>query len=171
MQNSKQSNKVQAKKERGLKMQNQITKQEKKISKATQQNLIEMLTYLYRESSFTIDRMAHELDKSRRTVFRFIETINSLYPAVVSSLNFCDGQVRLSFAKKISEKELDDAFAKNNNLPIIYIFLKSLIRPIYVQEIQDALNINRKAAAKIIENIADCSPYGDFADYEFDWEV
>lgn len=151
-------------------MNNKNCKHQKKttkLGKAMQQNLIEMISYLYREPGrFTIDDMAHELNLSRRTVFRFITTVNDFAP-IISSYIDKSNMARLKLNDSLSEKMFDYYFVNKQGAPILYVFLKALTKPVSVSEIQAELYMSEKQAIRVIENIAECSPYGDFTDYNF----
>jgi len=145
-----------------------MKRRNEKLGKANQMNLIEMISALYCES-FTINDMAKRLNKSRRTVYRFISLINSFTPIIFTYVDV-EKRVHLKLNKKFSEKSVEHAFVNRHQAPLVYVFLKSLVKPVYIAEIQKALKVTQRAVIKIIQSIADCSPYGTFADWDFEKE-
>lgn len=129
------------------------------VSVRKQQNMIEFLSTLYREHKCSIDELKDEMNKSRRTIFRMIEQVDRYSVIVKHSLpNSC---IQLYFNRKLNEKKLDSVFEDNKETPLVYLFLKSLIREIKISEIQTMFDCSEFEAKRMRNLIFDTTAYGD----------
>jgi len=160
--------------ERGTRMASTVTIKPKKqknvsrrIGKAYQQNLIEMIGYIYlSRNEYNLEDMAHEMSKSVRTIHRFVDDINSFYPLIKKTTFEDESKVYLSIGNDCSEERFDCCYKRMPNAPILYLFLIMLFnRPLSHKEIMEKLNLKSRAKAKkIAEQILDCSY---IIDYDF----
>ena len=136
----------------------------KKFSISNQQNMIQMISSLYLESGFTINDMAKMLNKTRRTVFRYLKHINDFAPIILSYMD-SDDNVHFKLVDKISEKTVDFAFSQNKTMPLIYLFLVSLCRKIKIGDIEIMFSCSKKEALNMRKKIFDSTHLGNI-EYE-----
>lgn len=136
---------------------------ERKLGTTYQQNLIELFGYIYMEpNALTKEDLAKEFTKNgianERKIIRMIEDINTFCPYIKRTLNNTDGRTRYKIFEKFSETDLDIFYKKTNNAALLYIFLKSLlIKPISTEEVMEKINVSRKKANEMLNQILDAS--------------
>jgi hypothetical protein len=156
--------KLEENKERGTQMTNSVAikteKKSKKLQAKKQQDLIEMIGYLYVcPNEYNLEDMAKEMSKSVRTIHRMVDEINLLFPLINKTVFDGDKKVLLSIKECCSEKYLDNNYQRLQYAPILYLFLIMLFhRPLCYKEIMEKINLKSRAKAKkIAESILDCS--------------
>lgn len=138
------------------------TQDVKIVSIRKQQNILEFLSILYVNKRYVND-LEREMNCSRRTIFRMIEQVEPYSVIIKHSMpNFCN---RLYFNRKLNEKALDSVFKVHKETPLVYLFLKSLIREIKIAEIQTMFNCSEFEAKRMRNLIFDVTAYGDI-EYE-----
>ena len=136
---------------------------DRKLGFAYQQNLIEMFGYIYMApNAHTKESLAEEFTKdgksNERKILRMVDDVNTFCPYIRRNLNEIDGRTHYSISGRFSEQDLDMFYQKTGNVSVLYIFLEALlIRPLTTEEIMQKLNMNKKAADKIIDLILDAS--------------
>lgn len=130
--------------------------QSKPVSIRIQQNMAELLQNVFFEAK-SIDDLEKLFDKSRSSVYRLIRGITEVYPVLSISMdeNF---HTYLKLNNCLNESEIDRAFAKNRELPLVYILLKGLIREkqedeLTLQEIKEKLGLSSEKEAVKIRNL------------------
>ena len=137
----------------------------KSICIRIQQDMIELLENVFFETK-SIEELTSIMDKSRSTVYRLIRGMQT-YGAFAIHLDEKFHSF-LTFANKLNESEIDRAFANNQQTPLVYIFLKALIRKeqkneLKLAEIQQLLGLSsQKEAVKIRNSILNTTYLGNF---------
>ena len=132
----------------------------KKFSIANQLNMIEMISSVYFESGFTISDIAQILNRKRRTVYRYLKSINDFAPIILTYVD-SDDKTHLKLMEKISEKTVDLAFSKNQTMPLIYLFLLSLCREIKIADIEIMFKCSKNKAIKMRNHIFNTTNLGN----------
>ena len=137
---------------------------DRKLGVTYQQNMIEMLSYIYLyPKSYTKKSLADEFVKnevaSERKIIRMVNDVNTFCPIIKRTL----GEVNFEFhyyldEKRFTETDLDNFYQKVQNTELLYIFLEALlIKSISTEEVMKKINVSRKKANEILNKILDAS--------------
>ena len=146
---------------------NKVKTSDRKLGTAYQQNLIEMFSYIYYYPNYhTYYSLAKEMSKSKRTIQRMIEDINTFCPNLIATKTDFMGRVKLrEVSYGISEEYLDACYNKTNNAPLLYIYLVMMLnRPVTLQDIMRKLGIKESDAKKIAKKLLDTTASIDVAE-------
>lgn len=137
---------------------------DRKLGTAHQQNIIEMLGYIYSYPKFyTKKNLAYEFVKngviSERKIIRMVNDVNTFCPIIKRALGEIDLKSHYYLdEKRFTEIDLDNFYKKTQNAELLYIFLEALlIKPISTEEVMEKVNVSRKKAMQIINKILDAS--------------
>lgn len=137
---------------------------DRKLGTAHQQNIIEMLSYIYlNPKSHTKKSLAYEFMKngvvSERKIIRMVNDVNTFCPIIKRTLGEIDFESHYYIdEKRFSETDLDNFYQKAQNAELLYIFLEALlIKPVSTEEVMQKINVSRKKANEIINKILDAS--------------
>ena len=137
---------------------------DRKLGTARQQNLVEMIGYIYLyPQAHTKESLAWEFTKNGKTnerkVLRMISDVNTFCPIIKRVLGEIDQKSHYYIDKKrFSETDLDNFYQKAQNAELLYIFLEALlIKPISTEEVMKKLNVSRKKANQMINKILDAT--------------
>lgn len=143
-----------------IKSKNGTVKEDRWLGTKYQQNLIEMIGYIYLEpKKHNVYTLAKEMSKSERTIRRMLKDINDFCPLIRN--NFYDTE---DFAYRyvdeyIPEEYLDKCYKISSNAPMLYLFLIMLLnRELTASEIMNKINLKSIAQVqKFMNNILDAS--------------
>jgi len=144
-----------------------LIKPTKKLQSKRQQDLIEMIGYIYMSrNEYNLEDIAKEMSKSKRTIYRMVADINALYPIIHKTFFEDESKVYLGIGECCSEECLDCCYQKLPNAPILYLFLIMLFhRQLTYKEIMEKLKLKSRAKVRqIVEHILDASY---IIDYDF----
>ena len=137
---------------------------DRKLGTAHQQNIIEMLSYIYlNPKSHTKKSLAYEFMKngvvSERKIIRMVNDVNTFCPIIKRTLGEIDFESHYYLdEERFTEKDLDNFYQKAQNAELLYIFLEALlIKPISTEEVMQKISVSRKKANEIINKILDAS--------------
>ena len=137
---------------------------DRKLGTAHQQNIIEMLSYIYlNPKSHTKKSLAYEFMKngvvSERKIIRMVNDVNTFCPIIKRTLGEIDFESHYYLdEERFTETDLDNFYQKAQNAELLYIFLEALlIKPVSTEEVMPKMNVSRKKAKKIINKILDAS--------------
>lgn len=135
-----------------------------KLGTAHQQNLVEMLGYIYLyPKAYTKTRLAHEFMKngveSEQKIIRMVNSVNTFCPVIKRALREFDFRSYYYLDEnRFSESDFDSFYQKSQNAAMVYIFLIALlVRPISTEDVMEKLQVKKSAANKLIEKILDAS--------------
>lgn len=168
MKNFESSRKVNAIKKEEEMSKLQLTKRTT-LSVSRQQNLIELLEYIFDGRYSSLSELMFEFFRGRRTVYRMLTVVNP-YGAIISSLDL-NFRTTFSFNRNLSEKELDRVFEMKKDTPLVYLYLKSLIRElngsrVNISEIQEIFACTKRQAISKRNQIFEAAHHGDFEVFE-----
>ena len=137
---------------------------DRKLGTAHQQNIIEMLSYIYlNPKSHTKKSLAYEFMKngvvSERKIIRMVNDVNTFCPIIKRTLGEIDFESHYYLdEERFTETDLDNFYQKAQNAELLYIFLEALlIKPISTEEVMQKISVSRKKANEIINKILDAS--------------
>ena len=137
---------------------------DRKLGTAHQQNIIEMLSYIYlNPKSHTKKSLAYEFMKngvvSERKIIRMINDVNTFCPIIKRVIGEIDFESHYYMdEKRFTETDFDNFYQKAQNAELLYIFLEALlIKPISTEEVMKKLNVSRKKANQMINKILDAT--------------
>lgn len=137
---------------------------DRKLGTAHQQNIIEMLSYIYlNPKSHTKKSLAYEFMKngvvSERKIIRMVNDVNTFCPIIKRVIGEIDFESHYYMdEKRFTEIDLDNFYQKAQNAELLYIFLEALlIKPISTEEVMKKLNVSRKKANQMINKILDAT--------------
>lgn len=137
---------------------------DRKLGTAHQQNIIEMLGYIYSyPKSHTKKNLAYEFVKngivSERKIIRMVNDVNTFCPIIKRVIGEIDFESHYYLdEKRFTETDLDNFYQKAQNAELLYIFLEALlIKPISTEEVMEKVNVSRKKANQMMNNILDAS--------------
>lgn len=137
---------------------------DRKLGTAHQQNIIEMLGYIYAyPKSHTKKNLAHEFMKngvvSERKIIRMVNDVNTFCPVIKRVIAGIDFEARYYLdEQRFTETDLDNFFQKAQNAELLYIFLEALlIRPVSTEEVMHKVNVSRSKANQMMNKILDAS--------------
>ena len=137
---------------------------DRKLGTAHQQNIIEMLSYIYlNPKSHTKKSLAYEFMKngvvSERKIIRMANDVNTFCPIIKRTLGKIDFESHYYLdEERFTETDLDNFYQKAQNAELLYIFLEALlIKPVSTEEVMQKINVSRKKANEIINKILDAS--------------
>ncbi len=137
---------------------------DRKLGTAHQQNIIEMLSYIYlNPKSHTKKSLAYEFMKngvvSERKIIRMVNDVNTFCPIIKRTLGEIDFESHYYLdEERFTETDLDNFYQKAQNAELLYIFLEALlIKPVSTEEVMQKINVSRKKANEIINKILDAS--------------
>ena len=147
------------------KISNVKTSREDKVGTAYQMNMVELFHYIYMNPNYcTKESLAKEFGKhgkeDQRKIIRMVNTVNDFCPLIKRTTDI-DGRTHYSIANNISENDIDKCYKKSPDLSVFYIYLKSLIKVVSLEEVMGLVNVKKAQARKIMENILDASFYTD----------
>ena len=137
---------------------------DRKLGTAHQQNIIEMISYIYlNPKSHTKKSLAYEFMKngvvSERKIIRMVNDVNTFCPIIKRTLGEIDFESHYYLdEERFTETDLDNFYQKAQNAELLYIFLEALlIKPVSTEEVMQKINVSRKKANEIINKILDAS--------------
>ena len=137
---------------------------DRKLGTAHQQNIIEMLSYIYlNPKSHTKKSLAGEFVKngvvSERKIIRLVNDVNTFCPIIKRVVGEIDFESHYYMDEtRFTETDLDNFYQKAQNAELLYIFLEALlIKPVSTEEVMQKINVSRKKANEIINKILDAS--------------
>ena len=144
---------------------NAKTNRQHKVGAAYQANMIELFNYIYMHPNYyTKERLATEFGKhgkeDQRKILRMVSTVNNFCP-LIQRTTAMDGRTHYSIARNISEKDIDRCYKNSPDLSVFYIYLKTLIKIVSIEEVMELVNVKKAQAKKIMENILDAFFYTD----------
>ena len=137
---------------------------DRKLGTAHQQNIIEMLSYIYlNPKSHTKKSLAYEFMKngvgSESKIIRMVNDVNTFCPIIKRTLGEIDFESHYYLdEERFTETDLDNFYQKAQNAELLYIFLEALlIKPISTKDVMQKLNVSRKKANEMLNKILDAS--------------
>lgn len=137
---------------------------DRKLGTAHQQNIIEMLSYIYlNPKSHSKKSLAYEFMKngvvSERKIIRMVNDVNIFCPIIKRVIGERDFESHYYIdEKRFTEVDLDNFYQKAQNAELLYIFLEALlIKPISTEDVMKKLNVSRRKANQMIDKILDAT--------------